>query len=136
MCEIIIHLLDEVNPIILGSRLWHTNTITRTRFLFMYFHTIHSTFILISFHISTTNWHFIIRTTTFFWINMFTFSPMKSFTTSKTIKETRVKICSVISTTDWLYLITTLTFSKNFRIINFIISTYTIILFSDFSTFH
>ena len=102
----------------------------------MNIHTIHGTFISICFEIFTTNWNFIILTTTLFRIKTFAFTPMKSFTTSKTIEETRIKIGSIIGTTNRLYLITTLTFSKNFRIINFIISTNTIILFSDFSTFH
>lgn len=136
MCKVTVSFLDKVEPIILSTLLRHTNTITRAFFLRINFHTIHSTFIFVSLHVSSTNRHFIILTTALFRIDRFTFTPMKSLTTSKTIKETRIKISSVISTTNRLYLITTLTFTEDFRIINFIISTNTIILFSEFSTFH
>ena len=79
---------------------------------------------------------FVVLTPAFFRIKTFTFSPVLSLAISQTVQVTRIQVSSIISSTNWLHLISTIALAENFSIIHFIISTYSIVLFSDLSTFH
>ena len=94
------------------------------------------TLVSISLKICSTNWFAVVSTSTFLRIDEFAFSPMYGFTSSETIKVAWIQIGSSIGSTNSLLLVSTFTFSEDFTIVDFIISADTIILLSDFSTFH
>jgi hypothetical protein len=79
---------------------------------------------------------FIILTPTFLRVKTLTLSPVLSLTISQTIQVTRVQISSIISATNRLHLIPAVTLTENLSVINFIVSTNTIVLFSDLRTLH
>lgn len=95
-----------------------------------------STLIFIGLQVVSANRHFPFSATTLFGVDMLALSPVNSLASTKTIKVAWVQICSSISSTDSLLLISAFAFSENFRVIDFIVSADSVILFSNFSTFH
>lgn len=92
--------------------------------------------IFVSLQVVSANGHFSFSATTLLGVDVFALSPVNGLSSSEAVQVARVQVGSSVSSANGLLLVAALAFSENFRVVNFVVSANSVVLFSDFGAFH